>query len=139
MILPMSQKNIKYKLLVKKSFAGLGLFAGQDIPANVRIIEYVGERISVDEANRRGGRYLFEVTDKITIDGKGRDNLARYINHACSPNGEMQNHNNRIFYYSNRPIKAGEELTWNYGAEYFDELIAPIGCKCGAKKHGGLK
>lgn len=131
----MSQKNMKYKLLVKKSAAGLGLFAGENIPRETRVIEYVGERISADEANRRGGKYLFEVTDTVTIDGKERSNTARYINHACQPNGEMQNHNNRIFYYTKRAILQGEELTFDYGQEYFDELIAPHGCRCGSKKH----
>lgn len=135
MILTMSLKNMKYKLVVKKSAAGLGLFAGEDIPRGVRIIEYVGERISADEANRRGGKYLFEVTDTVTIDGKDRTNTARYINHACIPNGEMQNHNNRIFYYSKRAIRSGEELTFDYGQEYFDEFIGPYGCRCSSKKH----
>ncbi len=103
-----SQKQLPYKLIIKKSKAGMGLFAGEEIPRGVRVIEYTGERITPEEALKRGGKYLFEVTDKITIDGKGRDNLARYINHCCKPNGEMQNHRNKILYYTKRKIHTGE-------------------------------
>lgn len=125
-----SQKQLPYKLIIKKSKAGMGLFAGEDIPRGVRVIEYTGERITPEIAEKRGGKYLFEVTDRITIDGKGRDNLARYINHCCKPNGEMQNHRNKIFYYTKRKILTGEELSFDYGEEYFDEIIKPIGCLC---------
>lgn len=115
---------------VGKSKTGLGLFAARDIKKGERIIEYVGERISPEEANRRGGMYLFEVTEKITIDGKGRDNVARYINHACKPNCEARNIKNRIFIFAAKTIPQGTELTYDYGSEHFDEFIAPHGCRC---------
>ena len=125
-----SQKQLPYKLIIKKSKTGMGLYAGEIIPRGVRVVEYTGERITPEIAEKRGGKYLFEVTDRITIDGKGRDNLARYINHCCKPNGEMQNHRNKIFYYTKRKILAGEELSFDYGEEYFDEIIKPLGCLC---------
>ena len=119
-----------YPVVIKKSASGMGLFATGVIPKGVRVIEYTGERITTDEAQKRGGKYLFEINEKLTIDGKGRDNIARYINHACKPNGEMQNHKNRIFYYTKRTIQPGEELSFDYGQEYFDEFIKPHGCTC---------
>ena len=74
------------KYMVKRSSAGLGLFAAKAFKRGERIIEYTGEKISEDEANDRGGKYLFELNERWTIDGKGRENTARYINHSCKPN-----------------------------------------------------
>ena len=64
----------------------MGLFATEHIAKGTYIIEYTGEKISVEESDRRGGKYLFTVLDDVVIDGKGRENIARYINHSCRPN-----------------------------------------------------
>lgn len=117
-------------LQVKRASAGLGLFATQLIPKGTKVIEYVGERISNAEADRRGGRYLFEVNSRWTIDGKARDNLARYINHSCDPNCEAREVRGRVFIYTIAPIAVGEELTYDYGEEYIKDIIAPEGCRC---------
>jgi SET domain-containing protein len=120
------------KIVVKKSEAGLGLFAKVDIKKGSRVIEYTGEIISEAEANRRGGKYLFELNDKKTIDGKGRINTARYINHSCKPNcyPELNSSESRVFIFAKKNIKAGEEITYDYGKAYFDNFIEPQGCKC---------
>lgn len=115
---------------VGKSYAGLGLFAGRAFKKDERIIEYVGERVSTEEANKRGGKYLFEVSSRTTIDGSARSNLARYINHSCNPNCEAVDSKGRIFIHAMRAITPGEELTYDYGEEYFREFLLPIGCKC---------
>ena len=88
--------------------------------------------ISDAEANRRGGKYLFELNGKQTIDGKGRENLARYINHSCRPNcyPELNAAETRVFIYAKRNIKPGEELTYDYGRDYFKRIIKPEGCRC---------
>lgn len=125
-----------YSVRVGKSSAGLGLFAAEPIRRGDRVIEYTGERISAEEADRRGGMYLFEVTDKITIDGSGRENIARYINYSCRPNCEAHNIRNRIFIVALRNIKSGEELTYDYGEEHVMEHIMPRGCRCDSCKAG---
>ncbi len=117
---------------VGRAMAGLGLFAVRAFRRGERIIEYTGERISREEADRRGGRYLFEVNRRWHIDGKGRENLARYINHACRPNCEARVVRGRVFIYARRHIREGEELTYHYGKEYWDEYIRPHGCRCTA-------
>ena len=62
-----------YPLTVKRGISGLGLFTEQDIPRNAFIIEYVGPLLTEEEANAKGGLYLFEVTDTPwTIDGSNR-------------------------------------------------------------------
>ena len=120
------------ELAVKKCSSGLGLFTKQDIKKGDLVIEYTGEKITEAEANRRGGRYLFELNDNWTIDGKGRENKARYLNHSCKPNcyPELDEKEEHIFIYAKRNIKAGEELTYNYGKMYFNDLIMKDGCRC---------
>lgn len=119
---------------VKRSRAGLGLFAKRPFKRGEFIMEYVGEHITHDEADRRGGKYLFTVNEEVVIDGKERTNLARYINHGCEPNVEAESDDdeNKIRIYAVRKIEPGEELTVDYGKEYWDDHIKPYGCKCDA-------
>jgi len=123
-----------YKLLVKRSSAGLGLFAGEPIKKDTCIIEYVGRVISEKEEYTSNSKYLFEIDSKTTIDGTDRKNTARYINHSCRPNAEPEVRNKRVFIMAIKNIKPGEEITYNYGKEYWDEHIKPKGCRC-AKCH----
>ncbi len=118
--------------VVKRSSAGLGLFANRDYAKGELVIEYVGKIVSEEEAQRIGGKYLFELNDKWNIDGKGRENIARYINHACKPNcyPELNDEETRIFIYTKRAIKSGEEFTYNYGKSHFNIEIKPHGCRC---------
>ena len=98
--------------------------------AGARVIEYTGDRISGEEADRRGGRYLFQVDAGHVIDASGREHLARYINHACRPNCEAQVVGRRIYIHAKRAIRPGEELTCHYGSVYFRAFIEPVGCRC---------
>lgn len=120
----------KKKLKVKCGSAGLGLFAGEPIKKGEFAIEYIGRMLTHEEANRKGGKYLFEISSRRTVDGTGRDNTARYINHSCKPNCEVDIKKGRIFIYAIKNIKVGEELHYDYGKEYVDEYIKPYGCKC---------
>ena len=117
---------------VQKGSSGLGLFATKSYKKGDRIIEYTGEVITEKEANRRGGKYLFELNDSWTIDGKGRDNLARYINHSCLPNAypELTHDEKKVFIYAKKKISEGEEISYNYGKDYFNRVIKPLGCRC---------
>ncbi len=128
----MLDDSYRPEVKVKKSSAGLGLFANEDIKKDQLVIEYTGERITEAVANKRGGRYLFEVTDDLVIDGKGRENKARYINHACKPNCEAEHDEDehRIYIRACKNIKKGDELSYNYGKVYMKEIIGPEGCLC---------
>ena len=116
----MSAKN---DFKVFRSSAGLGLRTLRDFKKGDEVIEYIGEKITSDEANQRGGKYLFELNDDYTIDGTTRKNLARYINHSCRPNceAELDEDELRVFIKARRAIKAGEELTYDYGKEYVND------------------
>jgi len=121
----------RYKYVIKRSAHGLGFFTLEPIPRGKRIIEYTGKRVSNEEVDKRNrGKYFFGLNSKSSIDGSPRSNTARYINHSCRPNTEVLITGGRIWVWSKRAIKAGEELTYNYGKEYFDEHIKPKGCRC---------
>ena len=125
----MTNENRNY--VIKRTAHGLGLFTLVPIPAGKRIIEYTGPIISNEEVDKRpNGKYFFELNTKWSVDGSPRSNLARYINHSCRPNAEAIISGRRVWIWSKRAIKAGEELSYNYGQDYFDVHIKPVGCKC---------
>ncbi len=114
----------------KRSRTGCGLFASRDIAAREFIVEYTGNRMPTTEADSLKTRYLFDLENGWTIDGSPMTNKARWINHSCDPNCECELEDNHIIIYAARDIKAGEELSFDYGQDYFDDFIAPVGCKC---------
>jgi hypothetical protein len=99
------------------------------------VIEYVGPEVPESEWDTVVSQYLFEVTKKKTINGAIRSNTARYINHSCKPNCEIDINKERVFIMAKRNIKPGEELNYDYEREFYDEYIKPKGCKCGNEKH----
>jgi SET domain-containing protein len=124
----MPKKNTPYT--VRRTRTGLGLFATQPISKGKRIIEYTGPRIANDEVEKSNGKYFFGVNTRWSIDGSPRSNTARYINHSCKPNAEAIISGGRVWIWSRKKIRPGEEITYDYGKEYFDDIIKPIGCKC---------
>jgi len=116
--------------VVRRTNTGLGLFALQPIAKGTRIIEYTGPLIPNEEVDKRRGRYFFGVNTKWTIDGSPRSNVARYINHSCKPNAEALICGRRVWIWSRKNIKPGEEIAYDYGKEYFDDIIRPMGCRC---------
>jgi uncharacterized protein len=117
-------------LTVRRTVTGLGLFTLKRIPARRRVVEYVGTVITNEEADRKGGKYLFSLDDKYSLDGSQRSNIARYLNHSCAPNAEAFIMGKKVWIYSKRVIEAGEQITIDYGEPYFDEHIRPKGCRC---------
>jgi SET domain-containing protein len=112
---------------------GTGAFARAAIPADRRVIEYVGERIDKHESLRRceqDNQFIFALNLQEDLDGNVDWNPARFINHSCAPNCEAQLNNNRIWIVSMRPIRAGEEITFNYGFDLENYREYP--CRCGA-------
>lgn len=115
------------------SIHGQGAFAKQRIPADTRLIEYIGERVDKPESARRcdeGNPYIFAINDEWDIDGSVEWNPARFFNHSCSPNCESRQDGDDIWIWSIRDIEAGEELTYNYGYDLSEWRDYP--CACGA-------
>ncbi len=121
----------QFKILTKRSKTGLGLFAGERLPKGACIIEYIGKPATQAQLDGDDGRYLFD-TGSGTIDGYIKANKARYINHSCKPNCEADGPKGRVFIVALRRILPGEELTYDYGEEYYDRYLKGV---CACPKH----
>ena len=119
-----------YDLKVKRGLSGLGLYTFSPIKKGECIIEYKGRTITKEEETTIVSQYLFLINKHKTIDGQARSNTARYINHSCAPNCEIEYYKERVWIMAKRNIKPGEELTYDYDTEFFDEYIKPKGCRC---------
>ena len=140
----------KWVFIEDSNVHGKGVFAKRDIPKDKKIMEYVGERISKKESQRRGTKqmeraaknekvgavYIFDLNKKWDIDGNVPKNIARFANHSCDENCEAFNIEDRIFYYTCKPVKKGEEILIDYG--YALEHFSDHPCKCGAESCVGF-
>lgn len=133
----------------KSSIHGRGVFALVDIPKGTRLMEYLGERISHEEADRRYAEMhensphtmLFSVDDEVVIDATQWGSSARFINHSCSPNCEAIEEEGRIFIETTKAVRAGSELTYDYNL-VLDERHTPAvkrahACYCGTRRCRG--
>ena len=122
---------------------GRGAFARRRIRRGTRIIEYLGDRVSHKEADRRydhkrtedNHTFLFIVDRGVVIDAGSNGNDARYINHSCDPNCESVIEDRRVFIEAVRTIQPGDELTYDYqiGRDKDDppNVDEIFGCRCG--------
>jgi len=121
---------------IGRSRTGLGLFATKPIKKGTRIIRYFGPLLDSKKKDEDAieNKYLFELTNRWTIDGSVRENVARYINHACKPNAEsdVKPRKRKVFIRAIRNIEPGDEINYDYGTDYFKAYLKPIGCKCDA-------
>jgi hypothetical protein len=115
---------------VGRSRTGLGLFATAPIKKGAFIIEYTGRKLPNKIADELDNRYLFEINSRWTLDGSTRRNTARYINHSCRPNAESDVIKHKVIIRAIRNIQEGDEITYDYGKDYFDTFLKPIGCRC---------
>ena len=127
---------------------GSGIFAAKDIKKNTKIIQYIGEKVSKSEGDKRsanriknflhseetGSVYIFELNSKYDIDGLFEYNKARYINHSCNPNCEVDIVDGKIWISSIKKIYKGEELSYDYGYPFDKDDYKDHICKCGSKK-----
>ena len=117
-------------LTIKRTRTGLGLFTVRSIERDHRIVEYTGAIITNEEVKKSRSKYLMELDECRTIDGSPRTNIARYINHSCRPNAAAYRSKGRMWIWSKRAIKAGEEITIDYGEDYLNAFIRTKGCRC---------
>jgi hypothetical protein len=121
---------------------GRGVYAAKFIPAETKIVEYVGELIDKKESERRGNAlhaksvksggpavYIFTLSKNLDIDGDVPWNTARLINHSCEPNCEAWIEGRKIFIHALRDIPEGEELTFDYGFDV--DCYQDHPCRCG--------
>lgn len=127
-----------YEILIRKSrIHRYGVYAGERIPANRKVIEYTGERINRRQAKQRGDgkyTYLFALDKYWTLDGAVGGSGAEIINHSCDPNLISRVMKGHVLYMSLREIKPGEELTVDY---HLDWNPPTTPCQCGTPKCRG--
>jgi SET domain-containing protein len=130
--MPAISANKPYR--VGRSKTGLGLFATKKIKKGTKIIRYFGPMLDCNKPKDDAieNKYLFQITKRWTIDGSVRKNIARYANHACRPNAEsdVSKKKLRVDIVAIKTIQPGEEITYDYGTDYFKEYLKPIGCLC---------
>lgn len=131
------------------SIHGRGVFALRRIPKGTRIIEYKGKLITDKEADRRYSRMhehsphtmLFSLEGGWVIDATRRGNSARWINHSCAPNCEIEEEGQRIFIEARRDIRLGDELTYDYnlqiGEKHTKAAKREHACFCGSRRCRG--
>jgi SET domain-containing protein len=127
----MPRKKKPYR--VGRSRTGLGLFATEPIKKGTFIVEYSGRRLNNAKAEAmedKNSKYLYEINSRWTIDGSSRKNIGRYANHSCRPNAESDRRNGKVFIRATKAIAPGDEITYDYGRDYFNFFIKPHGCKC---------
>src|SRR5579871_1845885 len=121
---------------VGRSRTGLGLFATKRIKKGTKIVRYFGPLLDSKKKKDDAieNKYLFELNNRWTIDGSVRENVARYINHACKPNAEsdVRPRKRKVFIRAIKNIEPGDEINYDYGTDYFKAYLKPIGCKCAA-------
>jgi uncharacterized protein len=121
---------------VGRSRTGLGLFATKPIKKGAKIVRYFGPLLDSKKKKDDAieNKYLFELNGRWTIDGSVRENIARYINHACKPNAEsdVRPRKRKVVIRAIKNIEPGEEINYDYGTDYFKAYLKPIGCKCAA-------
>ena len=143
-------RNKRRRIAVHNSpIHGHGVFALRRIPKGVRIIEYKGKLITDKEADRRYSRMhansphtmLFSLDGGLVIDATRRGNSARWINHSCAPNCEIEEEGHRIFIDARRDIRTGEELTYDYnlqiGEKHTKKAKREHACFCKARRCRG--
>jgi len=128
---------------------GRGVFAVAAIKKGTRIFEYLGDRVSHEDADKRyedhdendNHTFLFIVDDNTVIDAAVGGNDARFINHQCAGNCESAIENRRVFIDAVRNIAPGEELGYDYeigrdadDPPNVDEIYA---CRCGSPQCRG--
>ncbi len=135
---------------------GNGVFALVDIPAHTELIEYRGKRLTHAQADRlhantsdSGHTFLFTLNDKYVLDANSEGNIARWINHSCAPNcralleedADGDARKDRVLIETLRPLRACEELTYDYGIVLAERLTPRLkaiwACCCGAPRCTG--
>jgi hypothetical protein len=113
-----------------------GCYTTRRIPKGTLIVEYVGERLTHEQADDLyddfPNTYLFCLDGgKWIVDGYG---VAAFVNHSCDPNCETDQIRGKMWIIARRDIEPGEELTYDYNL-YYGEDEAP--CHCGAARCRG--
>ena len=138
----MSKQSSPYFVVRGSDIQGKGAFAVKPIRKGARVIEYTGQLIPEDEADRRYDdskmkrhhTFLFQICDgAVAIDAAVGGNDARFINHSCTPNcySWVDTKQKRVWIRAAKAIAPGDELTYDYNTE--GDKTIPCRCRPGCK------
>mgnify|MGYP001615297958 CR=1 FL=1 len=127
----------EYLIIKESKVHNKGAFARKFIPKGTRVIQYIGRIISKEESDQilhesyqnhlkdsnHAIPYLFELDNKHDLDGNITENVAKFINHSCNPNLEVEIKGHEVFLDAIRDINQGEELNYNYGFDLDDDTF----------------
>ena len=133
----MAKRRTPPKIVRRRSpVHGFGVFAAEPINKNKRIIDYAGELVRNADSEQREERYLaegciwvFRVNRTWSRDAAMGGNIARFINHSCTPNCWIEIVGQTIWIRASRSIEPGEELTYDYATD--GARMIPCRCRPG--------
>lgn len=132
-----SDRPVEMIILRESPIHRFGVFATVPIHPGTRIIQYQGEKITIDECERREllygeceVTYLFDMENGYAVDGGVGGNMAIYINHSCDPNCRIEFEGHEIWVVSCRFVPGEEELTYDYWFDPADDEISAVLCQC---------
>ena len=129
----------------KTKYCGWGLRAEEFCDVGDFIGPYIGKLIDpryVDDDFRDKADYCMNIIGSpLVIDAQAQGNALRFANHHCDPNMDqvqvvIEGHIPLVCFYANQRIYPGEELTFNYGDQYWKTVKDSnpnISCRCGSK------
>nr|GAT45863.1 predicted protein [Mycena chlorophos] len=142
------QTRKKHLRFGRSSIHDWGLYAMEKISRGEMVIEYVGEIIRAQVAEKRekayerqgiGSSYLFRIDEDLVVDATKKGNLGRLINHSCDPNCNAKiitiNGEKKIVIYAKQDIELGDEITYDYHFPFEQDKIP---CLCGSAKCRGF-
>ncbi|KIK44305.1 hypothetical protein CY34DRAFT_80151 [Suillus luteus UH-Slu-Lm8-n1] len=141
------QTRKKHLRFARSPIHDWGLYAMERIARGEMVIEYVGEIIRAQVADKRekaykrqgiGSSYLFRIDEDLVVDATKKGNLGRLINHSCDPNCSAKiitiNSEKKIVFYAKQDIELGDEITYDYQFPIEQDKIP---CLCGTAKCRG--
>ncbi|CDO74599.1 hypothetical protein BN946_scf184586.g4 [Trametes cinnabarina] len=141
------QTRKKHLRFARSPIHDWGLYAMEKISRGEMVIEYVGEVIRAQVADKRekayerqgiGSSYLFRIDEDLVVDATKKGNLGRLINHSCDPNCTAKiitiSGEKKIVIYAKQDIELGSEITYDY---HFPIEQDKIPCLCGSAKCRG--
>ncbi|KAF8892939.1 hypothetical protein BD779DRAFT_1436361 [Infundibulicybe gibba] len=142
------QTRKKHLRFARSPIHDWGLYAMEKISKGEMVIEYVGEVIRAQVADKRekayerqgiGSSYLFRIDEDLVVDATKKGNLGRLINHSCDPNCTAKiitiNGEKKIVIYAKQDIELGDEITYDYHFPFEQDKIP---CLCGSTKCRGF-
>lgn len=129
------KNKIEGSFYLRNSYHGQGLFTSKAIPKGKILFTIKGKVLDADLVTKLGGK----LADNCLRFGPNtylspENEIARFINHSCSPNAGIRKVKNHLELIAITSIKTGEEITFDYSTTLaWDDIWRINKCYCGQK------